>query len=105
MNHQAVCVQQIKQKDSHTFSIVWSDGIEQNFRLSALQKRCPCASCIDEKTGRQLLDTKTVQEEVQAFFIRSVGRYALQIQFTSGCSAGIYQFDMLRQFDQKKDES
>lgn len=90
-------VREIKQKDNHTFSILWSDGKDQDFRLSDVQKQCPCASCIDETTGKRLLNPTTVHDHVKALYVRSVGRYALQIQFTSGCSTGIYSFQMLRQ--------
>lgn len=89
-------IQKIEQKDNQNFSIVWSDGIKHDFRLSFLQKNCPCANCRDENTGKILIDPKTVHEDVRAISIRNVGSYALQIKFTSGCSTGIFSFDMLR---------
>lgn len=89
-------VRQIWQKDNYTFSIQWNDGLTQDFRLCDLQRNCPCAHCADEITGRCLLDPKTVSDDVKAIAIRSIGRYGLRIQFTSGCSTGIYSFDRLR---------
>ncbi len=96
MSSLPILVRQIEQKGRDTFSILWSDEQEQVFRLSSLQKMCPCADCIDEQTGQRRVDPRMVKENVQAIYIRSVGRYALQIHFTSGCSAEIYSFDMLR---------
>jgi DUF971 family protein len=96
MNNRPVLVRQIRQSNNYKFSITWSDGQEQHFRLSDLQKNCPCANCIDENTGQRVIDPKTIKEDVRAVYIRSVGRYALQIQFTAGCSTGIYSFDLLR---------
>jgi DUF971 family protein len=93
---EAVLIRQIKQKDNHTFTIQWSDGKEHHFRLSTLQKQCPCANCIDEWSGKRVALDNSVDENVRAVSIKSIGRYALQIQFTSGCSTGIYSFDMLR---------
>jgi DUF971 family protein len=87
---------QIKQKNNYTFSIEWNDGVIQDFRLSDLQKECPCANCTDEITGKRLLDPLSVSHDVRAIVIRSVGRYGLRIQFSSGCSTGIYSFDRLR---------
>lgn len=87
-------VKKIVQKDNHTFSIVWSDNTECSYRLSHLQAICPCAGCVDELTNRRI--AKSIQEDVKAVVIQSVGRYALRIRFTSGCSSGIYTFEMLR---------
>lgn len=89
-------VRKIWQKDNHVFSIEWNDGAIQDFRLSDLQRKCPCARCVDETTGKQLLDPATVPDDVRAIAIRSVGRYGLRIHFASGCSMGIYCFDQLR---------
>lgn len=89
-------IRQIWQKDNYTFSIQWNDGSIQDFRLCDLQKQCPCAHCSDEITGQRLLDAQLIPDHVQALVIRNVGRYGLRIQFTSGCSTGIYSFDRLR---------
>ena len=86
----------IEQKDNFTFTLRWSDGLSQDFRLSDLQKNCPCARCIDETTGERRIDPQTVDENVRAVVIQNVGRYGLKIQFTSGCSLGIYSFERLR---------
>lgn len=88
-------IREIAQKDNYTFTITWNDGVVGNYRLSELQKQCPCAGCIDEVTGKRILDEKNVKPDVRAVKIVSVGRYALRIQFTSGCSTGIYEFDLL----------
>lgn len=88
-------IRKIEQKDNFTFSIMWSDGLQGDYRLSELQKRCPCAACVDEATGKRLVEEKNVKPDVRATRITSVGRYALRIQFTSGCSTGIYEFDLL----------
>lgn len=89
-------VRQIWQKDNYTFSIQWNDELIQDFRLCDLQRNCPCAHCTDEMTGKSLIDPKTIPDHVKAIVIRSIGRYGLRIQFTSGCSTGIYSFDRLR---------
>lgn len=90
-----VFVQTISQKDNHTFTLIWSDGTIYDYRLSELQKRCPCANCYDETTGKRLLNESAIRPDTRAVRITSVGRYALRVQFTAGCSAGIYCFDML----------
>lgn len=89
-------ISQIWQKNHNTFSIQWNDEMIQDFRLCDLQRNCPCAHCTDEITGKSLIDPKTVSDNVKAIVIRNVGRYGIRIQFTSGCSTGIYSFDRLR---------
>jgi DUF971 family protein len=95
MNH-PLYIRKIWQKDNETFAIEWNDERVQDFRLCDVQRLCPCANCTDENTGKSRVDPGTVQEHVSAVAIRSVGRYGLQIQFTSGCSTGSYSFDRLR---------
>lgn len=89
-------IKEIKQKNNHTFTIKWIDGEVIDYNLSELQKRCPCANCTDEITGEKKIDRGTVDERVKAKRIVSVGRYAIRIEFTSGCSMGIYSYDDLR---------
>ena len=90
-------MRKIWQKDNVTFCILWNDEKTQEFRLCDLQRNCPCAHCTDENTGRRLVDPHTIDNDVRAIVIRSVGRYGIRIQFSSGCSMGIYSFDRLRQ--------
>lgn len=83
-------VRSIQQKSNTTFAIQWTDGRVVHYSLSALQKRCPCAAC-SQNAG-------SVTKEVRARKICSVGRYAIQIDFTSGCSKGIYDYNFLYHF-------
>ena len=87
MKHPPVQIQSIQQKDNHHFSIAWSDGNAQTYRLSDLQQRCPCAQCH--------VAAGSIDPHVKAVRISNVGRYALKIQFTSGCSRGIYSYALL----------
>lgn len=101
-NRECAEVEKIFQKDKHTFTVEWSDGLIVDFRLCNLQKRCPCAGCRDEITGKSLIDEKSIPSDLRASNIESVGRYALRISFNSGCSKGIYSFDYLRQIAEEK---
>ena len=96
-------VRQIWQKNNETFSVQWNDGVTQDFHLCDVQRSCPCAHCMDEITGKSLIDPKKIPDDVRALTIRSIGRYALRIQFTSGCSTGIYSFDRLRKMREGKE--
>lgn len=91
-----VFARDLKQISNTHFSIQWNDGVEQTFQLAQLQNHCPCAQCVDEATGQRLSQAPHVNEDVGATTIKSVGRYALRVYFTSGCSNGIYSYDFLR---------
>ena len=91
-----VMVRKIAQADPWTLAIEWSDGRRSQWRLALLRRRCPCAECIDEWTGAPKLRPESVDENIQAESVDSVGRYALAIKFTDGHSSGIYSYDLLR---------
>ncbi len=76
--------------------IKWKNGEQQCWKASELQKNCPCANCIDEKTGTRRVTAFPVNEQVQIKKVSRVGRYAIQIEFIKGCSIGILDFDYLR---------
>lgn len=80
-------IMSLHQKDLHTFTIEWSDGKIADYRLSDLQRRCPCARCRGEQPQ--------IDEDVQARQFFNVGSYALQVVFDRGCSKGIYPLEML----------
>lgn len=102
MRQPPVLIKKIWQKDNTTFVIDWSDGAVNDYRLGALQKRCPCAQCYDPVAGKQLCGEKQLDPHVRAVRLGNVGRYALRIQFNSGCSKGIYSYAMLRQLVKEK---
>jgi DUF971 family protein len=87
-----VFVRTIKQRDNESFTIIWTDGCENHYNLAKLQQICPCASCRRVREAGQIPNNG----RVGAVRIVGVGRYALRIQFTTGCSNGIYDFEMLR---------
>lgn len=89
-------VKDIKQADSRTLAITWTDDKESLFDVVELRRRCPCAVCIDEWTHEQRLDPKSVSDDVRPIRVDSVGRYAMSIKFNDGHGTGIYTFPMLR---------
>jgi ATP-binding protein involved in chromosome partitioning len=95
-NTQRAFIASIWQKDRDAFAIRWTDGMETSYQLKELQERCPCAGCVDEMTGVRKAIAPSISKEVGAHRIFSVGRYAIRIEFSSGCSHGIYDFALLR---------
>lgn len=83
-------MEKIVQISGTQFKIHWNDGTQTVYTLAELQRSCPCAKC---RSG--LTEMGPAGSEVTAKRITSVGRYAIRIEFSSGCSLGIYTYDML----------
>ncbi len=84
-------------------SISWSDGSTCLYPYRYLRLQCGCAGCVEEMTGRQLLNVAMVPEDVIVVDYLEVGRYALQFLWTDGHSTGIYPFTMLRRLAAEDD--
>lgn len=87
----------IAQKGPRTLSITWSDGPVSLFDVRDLRLACGCAQCVDEWSGAGRLDPSSVPDDVRPVRIESVGRYAIQIEWSDGHASGIYPFQRLRE--------
>ncbi len=89
----------IRQGDATTLEIAWADGHTSRFDVRELRLACGCAQCVDEWSGRGLLDAESVPDDVHPVKLSSVGRYAVQIAWSDGHESGIYPFRRLRALD------
>ncbi len=76
--------------------ILWSGGPEVTIPPVRLRNVCPCAGCVEEGTGRKILDPATIPADVRPLQILPVGNYAIQIHWSDGHSTGIYTWQTLR---------
>ncbi|NGX37422.1 MAG: Iron-sulfur cluster carrier protein [Chlamydiae bacterium] len=77
---------QVREKGPHHLEIFIEDSWH-TLSLHDIQKQCPCARCQSEKKcdpGVSLLE------------FSPVGRYAIRLIFSSGCSQGIYPYSQLK---------
>ncbi|MGH7590230.1 MAG: DUF971 domain-containing protein, partial [Gemmatimonadales bacterium] len=56
---------------------------------------CSCAECVDEVSGRALLDPGRVPEDVRPVKLQLIGNYGLKIWWSDGHHTGIYTFEAL----------
>ena len=82
--------------DGARLGIDWKDGHRSEYEPFQLRLNCRCAGCVDEMSGRPVLDPATVPADVYPLAIRYVGRYALQFDWSDGHTTGIYPFELLR---------
>jgi ATP-binding protein involved in chromosome partitioning len=79
------------------FRIVWKDGAVSEYKARDLRLACPCASCIEEGTGRPLLDPRTVKDDIILFGSELIGRYGLSFFWSDGHKTGIFGWPRLRE--------
>jgi DUF971 family protein len=77
--------------------IEWDNSGHQGFfPARALRLACPCAGCVEEMSGRPLLDPANVPSDIKPLSLALVGAYGLRAQWSDGHSTGIYTFEQLR---------
>lgn len=80
-----------------TFRIEWKDGAVSDYTARDLRLACPCATCIEEGTGRPLLDPATVPSDILILGAELVGRYGLSFMWSDGHRTGIFAWPRLRE--------
>ena len=77
--------------------VAWSDGHESYFGGRYLRCACACATCVDEMTGKKVLDAERVPRDVEPLEVLPVGNYGISIRWSDGHETGIYTFERLRE--------
>jgi ATP-binding protein involved in chromosome partitioning len=60
-----------------------------------LRLACPCAACMEEMSGRPLLDPASVAPDIRPLSLALVGAYGLRVDWSDGHGTGIYTFEQL----------
>jgi DUF971 family protein len=87
---------EITRVGDHDVRILWRDGHESHYPARYLRQHCRCAGCVEEMTGKALLDPGSVPEDIAPLSLELRGSYAIQIVWSDGHSTGIFTFDYLR---------
>ncbi len=91
----------LRRHDLRTLAVLWEDGRQDHFDVRDLRLACRCALCIEEMSGRKLLDPSTVRADVTPRVLASVGNYAIGIDWNDGHNSGLYSFDHLRSLGER----
>jgi ATP-binding protein involved in chromosome partitioning len=86
----------LRRRDPRTLSVLWEDGALHHADVRDLRLACRCALCIEEMSGRPLLDPSKVRPDVAPRVVASVGNYAIAVDWNDGHNSGLYSFDPLR---------
>jgi DUF971 family protein len=60
-----------------------------------LRGKCICAGCIDEMSGKSILDHKIIPEDVYPVRLENKGNYAVAIIWSDGHRSSIYPYKRL----------
>lgn len=83
--------------------IAWDNNQTCTYPYRYLRLQCACAACVEEMTGRPILNVASVPEDIIAVEYLEVGKYALQFLWTDGHDSGIYPFAMLLRLSENDD--
>jgi ATP-binding protein involved in chromosome partitioning len=86
----------LRRTNPRTLTMLWEDGQQGDFDVRDLRLACPCALCVEEMSGRPLLDPSKVRPDIAPVTLTSVGGYGITIKWNDGHSTGIYSFENLR---------
>jgi ATP-binding protein involved in chromosome partitioning len=88
---------EVTRSGPRAISVKWKDGHHSIYRTRGLRLGCGCANCVEEMTGRKLLQPDNVPEDMDVKSIEMTGRYGLKIVFADGHDTGIFTFKALRE--------
>lgn len=98
----------VPQTDRNLILLEFDHAHQFEIRSLDLRFECPCATCVDEITGKRTLKRENLKSDVRPKSIEPVGRYAIRILWSDGHGTGMFHFDRLfetvRKLSQKSDE-
>jgi ATP-binding protein involved in chromosome partitioning len=88
-------------RDPRTLSVLWQDGRRDDIDVRDLRLACACAMCVEEMSGRKVLDPNSVRKDVTPRTVSSIGNYAVGVTWNDGHTSGIYSFEHLRHLGER----
>lgn len=88
-------------RDDGILELVWADDEVSRLPFAMVRRSCPCASCVDENTGRQILQPESVSEEIKAESFQLAGNYAIKIGWSDGHDTGLFTWTHLQRLSQQ----
>lgn len=82
-------------ENDKTLRIAFDNGDEFLVPYFELRFECPCATCVDEITGKRTLKKESLNPNVKPKSIEPVGRYGIKVNWSDGHSTGMFHFDRL----------
>ena len=84
-------------KEAGTVQITWEPDHVGTYAALELRAACCCAQCVDEHTGKRVLDLDSIPQDIHVTEMKLVGNYAIQFRFSDGHDLGLYAWKVLRE--------
>lgn len=81
--------------------VQWPDGHIALLPNRDVRGACQCAACVEEFSGKQILNPATIPANIEPTGISVLGNYAVSIAWNDGHSSGIFTWDRLKEIEQK----
>jgi DUF971 family protein len=93
----SVIVKKFLPKDPATLFVEFDSG--ECFEIPYIELRfaCPCATCVDEMTGKRTIKKENLRADVRPRHVEPVGRYGLKITWSDGHATGMFHFETIYQ--------
>lgn len=83
-------------KDERILELIWNTDDVSRLPFQAIRRSCRCAACVDEFTGRQILDPQSVDESIFPQDVSLTGNYAIKFRWSDTHDSGLFTWDHLR---------
>jgi DUF971 family protein len=90
--------------DDGKIEIRWADGAVTTHPTSWVRFKCGCAHCVDEWSGRQVLQPNQIPADIHPTSAEPVGNYAVRIAWSDGHDTGYYPLENLRSMPPAPDD-
>lgn len=90
--------------DDGKIEIRWADGAVTTHSTSWVRFKCGCAHCVDEWSGRQVLQPRQIPADIRPTSAEPVGNYAVRIGWSDGHDTGYYPLENLRNMPPAPDD-
>jgi ATP-binding protein involved in chromosome partitioning len=82
--------------DEKEFTLIWPDETKATVSYRDLRLSCQCALCVNEMSGKKMLNEKSVRPDIAPKEVYPLGNYALAITWNDGHSSGIYPYETIK---------
>jgi DUF971 family protein len=85
----------VHQEDG-VLELIWDENDTTRLSFQKVRQSCRCAVCVDEFSGKQLLDPASIPADIKVLDVSLTGNYALKFRWSDSHDSGLFTWDHLR---------